>query len=332
MNIAPWMALRAGRVATTRMAPSAPRALATRLAQTVVRVAAPWMAPSATRARAAWITAPWVTGASIAGLAAALLHFRERSSPSGLLRAPARLHRRRARVFRRVGPALIFLLLPVTLFADLVVHTIDVGQGDATFLRHEEHTILVDAGPDNARARRYLQSINIDNIDIAIATHAHADHIGGFPDLFEHANIDELWYNGQAHTTWTFEQFLDAVESSDTGYEEPVRGDVISHGPLEIEVLHPTQTAAEYDGPLHDYTLVVRVTYEDTSILFPGDAEHALESQLLAATAPVQSPAAPAPAPSDAARNDDLSNDNDTAHVPDRDEGQNITLSSDVLR
>ncbi len=177
--------------------------------------------------------------------------------------------------------AALFALLAAPLFAELSVHVIDVDQGDATLLLHDEYAILVDAGPDNGRARAYLAAIGVAHIDVAIATHAHADHIGGFPDIFEHKSVDELWYNGQAHTTATFDRFLDAIESSDAAYEEPLRGDVAELGRVRIEVLHPDRSAADYDGPLHDLNKVVRIVHGDSAVLLPGDAEAPLERELL---------------------------------------------------
>lgn len=196
----------------------------------------------------------------------------------------ARAHgtHRRLRPVHRIGLlAALVALLAAPLSAELSVHVIDVDQGDATLLLHDEHAILVDAGPDNGRARAYLAALGVTHIDIAIATHAHADHIGGFPEIFEHKSVAELWYNGQAHTSATFDRFLDAIESSNAAYEEPLRGDVAELGPVRIEVLHPDRPAADYDGPLHDLNKVVRVVYGDSAVLLPGDAEAPLERELV---------------------------------------------------
>ncbi len=190
----------------------------------------------------------------------------------------------------RLGPAhrlallaILLALVTAPLFAELSVHVIDVDQGDATLLLHDEYAILVDAGPENGRARAYLAELGVTHIDVAIATHAHADHIGGFEEIFTHKSVGELWYNGQPHTTATFDRFLDAIESSDTGYEEPLRGDRAELGALRLEVLHPDRPAADYDGPLHDLNMVVRLTYGDTAVLLPGDAEAAVERELVEA-------------------------------------------------
>ena len=162
----------------------------------------------------------------------------------------------------------------------LEVHFIDVGQGAAVLLRTPEAVVLVDAGGDAAVAS-YLESIEVTSIDLAIATHAHADHIGGFEFLFRSFPVERIWYNGQTHTTRTFERFIDAVLSSEARYEEPVRGQRIDLGDLSLTVLHPVGSAADYTGHLHDYNIVVRAQYGAFSVLLTGDAEVQAELEII---------------------------------------------------
>ncbi|MFO7850699.1 MAG: MBL fold metallo-hydrolase [Spirochaetia bacterium] len=149
--------------------------------------------------------------------------------------------------------------------AGIEVHFIDVGHGEA---------VLVDAG-ENGAAYDYLAEAGIESIDLAVATHGHADHIGGFTDIFEHIPVESVWYNGQSHTTLAFEGFIDGVIDSGAQYYEPVEGDTLTFThdtpaaapdnaaedsreaepgnfiPLSIEVLHPGSSAGEYEGHLH---------------------------------------------------------------------------------
>ncbi len=182
---------------------------------------------------------------------------------------------------RRLVFTAALILLSGTLFAqNLRVHFIDVGQGDAILLQTEDHAVLVDAG-EYHEAADYLGEHGVDVLDLAVATHGHADHVGGFPTVFETVQVRELWYNGQEHPTLTFERFLDAVLASEAAYREPARGDRAEFGNLVVEVLHPEGTAAEYDGDLHDKNIVLRATYHEFSVMLTGDAEADLELELL---------------------------------------------------
>ena len=184
--------------------------------------------------------------------------------------------------------ALILLLGVSFSFAQLRVHFIDVGQGDSILLETEEARILVDAGQGNA-ARNYLLSLGIDQLDLVVGTHAHADHIGGFPSIFEAISVDEVWYNGQAHTTVTFERFIDAILASDARYHEPVRGEVRAFGGLTLKVLHPTTSAADYEGHLHDMNIVIRAVYGEFAVMLTGDAEAPVELELIGTGLPLAS-------------------------------------------
>ena len=72
------------------------------------------------------------------------------------------------------------------------VHFIDVGQGDAILVLTPSRVMLVDAGPRDGDAVCYLRSLGVDGIDLVIATHPHADHIGGMPAIFNAFPVREI--------------------------------------------------------------------------------------------------------------------------------------------
>ncbi|TVR74028.1 MAG: MBL fold metallo-hydrolase [Spirochaetaceae bacterium] len=183
---------------------------------------------------------------------------------------------------RRVATLLILLLLALAPLAaeSMRVHFIDVGQGEAVLLETGEAAILVDAG-NGSTVAEYLVQEGIRRIDLAVATHAHADHVGGFPAVFDRLPVKRVWYNGQVHTTRTFERFLDAILGSDAIYEEPGRGDQLAVGSMTVTVLHPPGSAADYRGHLHDMNIVVRIEQGAFSVLVTGDAETFAERSIL---------------------------------------------------
>ena len=68
----------------------------------------------------------------------------------------------------------------------LQVHILDVGQGDATLIQTPAgQTVLVDSGPPEAvqELRAALARHGVTSLDLAVATHMDADHIGGFAGL-----------------------------------------------------------------------------------------------------------------------------------------------------
>jgi len=70
---------------------------------------------------------------------------------------------------------------------ELEIHHIDVGQADSTLIiTPEGETILVDTGDWRQSGQgviEYPDAHEIDRIDHLVATHAHADHIGGHDEI-----------------------------------------------------------------------------------------------------------------------------------------------------
>jgi DNA internalization-related competence protein ComEC/Rec2 len=88
----------------------------------------------------------------------------------------------------------------------LQVDFLDVGQGDAIFLRFpNQQTMLVDAGgeafaPVDVGERAllpYLRHQRIHRLDYVVMSHPHPDHFGGFLTLFQHIPVSEFWHNQQ---------------------------------------------------------------------------------------------------------------------------------------
>ena len=92
----------------------------------------------------------------------------------------------------------------------LELTVLDVGQGDSLFLSFPHgHTMLVDAGGEvgvfHSGGMRsgidvgedvvspYLWSRGLKKIDVVALTHAHEDHLGGLPAIFENFRVGEFW-------------------------------------------------------------------------------------------------------------------------------------------
>ena len=161
----------------------------------------------------------------------------------------------------------------------LQVHFIDVGQGDSILiLGPEGETILIDGGEEGSGAFQYLQSKRIDHINLVVATHPHSDHIGGVIDVLNTIPVDKVVTNGQMHTTSIYEQFLDAITSSEAEYVEVVRGDTITVGSLVFDVLNP---GTDQGDDLNNSSVVLRLVYGNSSFLFTGDAGVEAEEEML---------------------------------------------------
>ncbi|HAA86429.1 MAG TPA: hydrolase [Kosmotogaceae bacterium] len=167
-------------------------------------------------------------------------------------------------------------------YEQLVIHFIDVGQGDAILIHMPcDSTILVDGGPRSAADNllAYLFSLEIEKIDTMVATHAHEDHIGGLLAVFE-SELDVLvtFDSGYEHDSQLYRDFISLAEmySEIRPAERGLQVGVCS-SLVDIEILHPP-------GPMGDAnnsSIVIRLEFEDTAVLLTGDAESQAENSIL---------------------------------------------------
>ena len=66
----------------------------------------------------------------------------------------------------------------------LTVRMLDIGQGDSLLITSPAGaTVLIDGGPDDELDAQLLVSYGVKRLDAVVATHPHADHIVGLPQV-----------------------------------------------------------------------------------------------------------------------------------------------------
>jgi competence protein ComEC len=162
----------------------------------------------------------------------------------------------------------------------LVVYFIDVDQGDAILLQDPNgRVVLIDGGDADSGILPFLQSQNINGIDLMIATDLHADHIGGLVQVLNTMPVSRVVINGQISASATFEHFLDGIVSDQAAFSIARRGDTLGEGLMNFSVLNPVSINND-DTDMN--SLVLRLDYGDVSFLFMGDAGQATEAAMIA--------------------------------------------------
>ena len=190
------------------------------------------------------------------------------------------------RVFA-VALCLLFVLsvIPAATAAakTLSVHFINVGQGDSILVQLPNgQNMLIDAGESSAAktVTKYLASKKVKRIDYLVATHPHADHIGGLPAVINALPIGEVYAPKAVTTTKTYENFLKAVQAKGLGIKSAKAGvDIINEDDLTVSILSPAQ---ESYNNLNNYSAVIKITYGKTAFLLMGDAEKVIEQEITA--------------------------------------------------
>jgi beta-lactamase superfamily II metal-dependent hydrolase len=126
------------------------------------------------------------------------------------------------------------------LFAqELRLEFMDVGQGDAALIvTHKSSRILIDAGPRPEPLLRYLRDGGHDTLDLVIASHAHADHIGGMEAVLRSVQVRFYLDNGAPHPTATYRRTLRAVELSGAQYLRATAR-TITAGSARVRIMPP---------------------------------------------------------------------------------------------
>jgi len=163
---------------------------------------------------------------------------------------------------------------------ELKVHFIDVGQGDSILVDLGDTEILIDGGDKSPGVVSYLDDYIDGPLEVMVATHPHADHIGGLIAVLANFKVDNIWLNGDTSTSQTYKEFMSAVNAEGAEVHVAKRGNQIKTGRLMLDVLNPTQPLS---GSINNKSIVLLLSHGDTDFLFDGDAETEAEASMLSA-------------------------------------------------
>ena len=158
----------------------------------------------------------------------------------------------------------------------LQIWFLDVGQADSILIQNGDANMLIDAGnnEDGEKLVSYFQSLGIESFQYVIGTHAHEDHIGGMNNIIDNFNIGTFYMPDAITTTATFESVLDSLEAKNIAFQTPTVDSTFELGDTTIDVLY----VGTDDTDLNNTSIVLKLTYGNTSMLFMGDAEKEVET------------------------------------------------------
>ena len=169
----------------------------------------------------------------------------------------------------------------------LRINVLDVGQGDSILVQFPSgKTMLVDAGEsdEGSRVVSDLRSRGVSSLDAAVASHAHADHIGGYQTILSTFPVGVFYDSGYPATTATYERLLTTIDQKNIRYVTPIRGQTIDLDPaVRIDVLSPDGSNR---GEIHDNMAVLRLSYGTFSALLAGDMPDTLEHEIATSLRP----------------------------------------------
>ncbi len=197
---------------------------------------------------------------------------------------------------RYILSAIIVILSAVTLWTtpknetqseNLKVAFLDVGQGDCSLISIEDKAFLIDGGEYeywNDDIKPYMLENGINMFSWVMASHYHSDHGGGILELINDGKANRLIIPDTEDKGTLKSRLLKSASKFPIDFELISAGSALDmeHPDVKLEVLFPD--GAEYeniDRNINNDSIVFRLDYFNTSLLFTGDLESDAEAVLL---------------------------------------------------
>lgn len=187
---------------------------------------------------------------------------------------------------RRGGLLALAIAVVLTVSASSVealdVYFINVGAADAILIDCGDWEALLDAGRGYLAMNAAILAVLEEHVDdgileLAILSHPHADHYGGFEAVFGQYEVCEFWRSRDAepdNSGPTYSCFLSALAAEGLVPRQLECGDCFVSGQIEWTVLGPDALiTSPRDENDNENSLVLLLTFGAVSFFFPGDIE-----------------------------------------------------------
>lgn len=171
---------------------------------------------------------------------------------------------------------------------------LDIGQGDAAYLRTAEgNDVLIDGGPGDAVLSKLGKFMPFwdRSIEFLILTHPHADHVGGLVDVLQRYHVAAVLISEVTYNSATYRSFLDLLREKHISVVVPHLGQrIFLDRSTVFDVYYPVvKDFVTLPGDINDVSVVGKLSFGKSHVLFAGDAGKDIESLLLSFQLPLGS-------------------------------------------
>lgn len=162
---------------------------------------------------------------------------------------------------------------------ELKVHFLDVGQGDSIFVELPSgECMLIDASEREFANRiiSFIDCLGYTKIDHLIATHPHADHIGGMQTVISHFEVGEVYMPEAVTDTKIFINLLTAFDEKGLSITVAKAGLEFDFGGAKGKFVAPKFIVDD----MNNCSAVLHLSFGNRAFLFTGDAEIDEESTI----------------------------------------------------
>ncbi|MCC6797544.1 MAG: DNA internalization-related competence protein ComEC/Rec2 [Candidatus Hydrogenedentes bacterium] len=164
---------------------------------------------------------------------------------------------------------------------------LDVGHGDATFIRSTTgETLLIDGGDASEFSDRgrqivapFLWARGVTRLDAVMASHTDRDHLGGLLYIIDNFDVGAAMLGALESDRPLEREFVARCAERGVPILRVKRGDALQVGNTGLPIFHPLPDWSETTLP-NDLSIVTKLDFASTSFLFTGDIERAAEASL----------------------------------------------------
>lgn len=165
----------------------------------------------------------------------------------------------------------------------LRVSFLDVGQGDAILiLAPNRNQVLIDGGPGRGTLRALGRVLPFydRSIDLVVATHPDADHIGGLPDVFRRFRVAGVLDTDVSAETDFYDLYVKEREAESATRIVAQSGlRVILDDDVYFDIFWPSAGTTRLET--NDASVTGRLVYGDTAFMLTGDLSEKYEKVLV---------------------------------------------------
>ena len=179
----------------------------------------------------------------------------------------------------------------------LEVNFLDVGQGDAIFIKTPKgHQILIDGGPTSIILEKLGNEMPFwdRTIDLVILTHPEKDHLQGLLEVLKRYKVENILWTGVVRDTAEYQEWQRLIQEEEN--KEGASIEIAKAGqkicPRSCSGSYPEQARFDILYPFealegqnfknsNNTSIILRLSFGNNSFLFTGDAQKSVEKELL---------------------------------------------------
>ena len=179
----------------------------------------------------------------------------------------------------------------VTDKSPFAIHVLEVGKADSIFIESNGKYMLVDGGTSDCGEKiyEYLYRKGVNHLDCVVNTHPDNDHIGGLAYIIKNLEVKKYYRSdflvNSAYKNDEYIEVQKVLKEKNVPEETLSFGKSFNLGNTKIDVVAPIKQS----NNSNNNSVVMKLTYGDTSFLLMGDAEKEEEMDIIKSKADISS-------------------------------------------